>query len=580
MINFASTFKKIEKVLPSLFLKAVFIYAFAGAKIPTNFRMIKSTTGHITLLKYFLSASCILILATSCTSTKNETKDHLVFRYNEHKNTTSLDPAFARNQENIWPINQLFNGLVQMNNELIAQPDIAQSWEVSDDGLTYQFNLRTDVYFHKSPLFGQDSTRTVNAADFVYSFDRLKSPKIASPGSWVLNNVSSYKAANDSTFIIQLKKPFPAFLGLLTMQYCAAVPKEVTEHYRSDFRSHPIGTGPFYFKLWEENVKLVLRKNPNYHEVDKKGNTLPYLEAIAITFLPDKQSEFLQFAQGNLDFLNSIDNSYKDEILTADGKLRDRYTKNVTMVKGPYLNSEFLGFYLEGDNPTINSLKIRQAVNYGFDRQKMITYIRNGIGFPAYSGFIPKGMPGFAEIEGYRFNPEKAKQLIKEYKEETGDNNPSITIATNSQYLDICEYIQRELMKIGLNTKVDVMPPVTLRQAKRTGNLDIFRGSWIADYPDPENYLSVFYSKNFTPGGPNYYHYSNPEFDVLFEKSFTITDKTARENIYTKMDSMVIADAPIVPLYYDEVVRFTQKNVKGLGINPINLLILKRVRKN
>lgn len=542
--------------------------------------MLKSLIGYITFLKHLLSASCLLIIATSCSKSNKEERDHQVFRYNEHKNTTSLDPAFARNPENIWPINQLFNSLVQMNDSLIPQPDIAKSWEISADGLTYQFNLRTDVYFHKSPLFGKDSTRTVNATDFVYSFSRLKDPKVASPGSWVLNNVASYKALNDSLFQIQLRKPFPAFLGLLTMQYCAAVPKEVADHYGTEFRSNPIGTGPFYFKLWEENVKLVLRKNQNYHEVDDQNISLPYLEAVAITFLPDKHSEFLQFTQGNLDFVNSIDNSYKDELLTADGKIRPRYAERVNMMKGPYLNSEFLGFYLEGDNSAINSLKIRQAINYGFDRQKMITYIRNGIGFPAYSGFIPKGMPGFAEIKGYRFKPEKAKQLINEYKRETGDLNPTITIATNSQYLDICEYIQRELQKVGLTAKVDVMPAVTLRQAKRTGKLDIFRGSWIADYPDPENYLSVFYSKNFTPGGPNYYHYSNPDFDALFEKSFTIVDKTERENLYTKMDSMVIADAPIVPLYYDQVVRFTQKNVDGLGINPINLLVLKRVKKS
>ena len=218
-------------------------------------------------------------------------------------------------------------------------------------------------------------------------------------------------------------------------------------------------------------------------------------------------------------------------------------------------------------------------MNYGFDRQKMITYLRNGIGFPAYNGFIPKGMPGFAEIEGYTYQPEKSKHLIAEYKQETGDQNPTITIATNSQYLAICEYIQRELGKLGLKVNVDVMPAVTLRQAKRTGKLDIFRGSWVADYPDPENYLSVFYSKNFTPGGPNYYHFSNPEFDTMFEKSFTITNKTVREQLYTKMDSTILEHAPIVPLYYDEVVRFTGKNISGLGINPINLLVLKNVKK-
>ncbi|MFD0862360.1 ABC transporter substrate-binding protein [Sungkyunkwania multivorans] len=473
----------------------------------------------------------------------------------------------------------MFSSLLQLEDDLTPVPDLAKRWEISEDGLTYDFFLRDDVYFHKSPLFGKDSTRTVVANDFVYSFDRLKDAKVASPGGWVLNNVAQYSAINDSIFRIRLKNPFPAFLGLMTMQYVAVVPHEVAEHFGNDFRSHPIGTGPFKFKLWEENVKLVMRRNELYYEKDDKGQQLPYLEAIAVTFLPDKQSEFLQFAQGNIDFLNSLDNSYIDEILTADGKLREKYQEEVNMQKGPFLNTEFLGFYLDSKTPAVNSELIRKAVNYGFDRDKMMKYLRNSVGYPAYAGFIPKGMPGYKDIVYYDYQPKKAKALIEEYKALTGDQNPSIAIGTNSQYQDFCEYIQRELGKLGLEIAVEVMPAPTLRQKKSSGQLDVFRGSWIADYPDPENYLSVFYTPNFTPNGPNYTHFSDPAFDPLFERSFTITDKKKREALYTKMDSLVMSKAPVVPLYYDEVVRFTRKNVHGLGINPINLLTLKKVRK-
>ena len=158
--------------------------------------------------------------------------------------------------------------------------------------------------------------RTVVAEDFEYSFNRLRDEKVAAPGSWVLNKVEDFKALNDTIFQIKLKQPFPAFIGLLSMKYCSVVPKEIVEYYGSDFRSHPIGTGPFKFKRWEENIKLVFRKNKIILKKTQR-NHLPYLEAVAITFLPDKQSEFLQFAQGNLDFLNSLDASYKDELLTG-----------------------------------------------------------------------------------------------------------------------------------------------------------------------------------------------------------------------------------------------------------------------
>ncbi|TYA55961.1 ABC transporter substrate-binding protein [Formosa maritima] len=519
----------------------------------------------------------IFLLLLNCSSQKENLPS--VFRYNEHKNIGSLDPAFAKDNADIWAINQLFNGLVQMDENLNIQPSIAKSWIISEDALSYKFTIRNDVYFHKHYLFGKDSTRVVNALDFEYSFNRLLDENIASPGSWVLNKVENFKAINDSIFHIKLKQPFPAFLGLLTMKYCSVVPKEIVSHYKNDFRSNPIGTGPFKFKRWEENIKLVFRKNENYFEKDSNGHKLPYLEAIAITFLPDKQSEFLQFVQGNIDYVSGLDASYKDEILTANGKLRDIYSKDVNMLRSPYLNTEYLAFFMDSSIPEIQSIYIRKAVNHGFDREKMMIYLRNGIGIPAYGGFIPKGLPGFDDSIGYTFQPEKAKLLIEQFKIESGIQNPEITITTTSNYLSFCEYIQRELQKIGLQVNVDVIPAATLKDAKANGKLDMFRASWVADYPDAENYLSLYDSKNFAPNGPNYSHFKNNVFDDWYQQAFTETNTLQREILYTKMDSLVMAEAPIVPLFYDEVVRFTRKNIIGLGINPINLLELKHVRK-
>ncbi|WP_241478991.1 ABC transporter substrate-binding protein [Psychroserpens jangbogonensis] len=526
-----------------------------------------------------LSVFAVLLLV-SCVNESNSDKKHLVFKYNEHKNIGSLDPAFAKDNADIWAINQLFNGLVQMDENLNVQPCIATDWTISEDALTYSFTLRNDVQFHNHELFGTDSTRIVKASDFVYSFNRLLDKKIASPGSWTLNKVEDFKAVNDTLFQIRLKQAFPAFLGLLTMKYCSVVPKEIVEHYSTDFRSHPIGTGPFKLKRWEENLKLVFRKNNFYFETDSKGEQLPYLEAVAITFLPDKQSEFLQFAQGNIDFVSGLDASYKDEILTASGNLRPLYENDVNMIRGPYLNTEYLAFFMESDLPELQSDILRKAINYGFDRQKMMTYLRNGIGIPANGGFIPKGLPGYDDSIGFSFQPEKAKQLVQQFKTETGIASPEITITTTSNYLSFCEYIQRELQKIGIVVNIDVIPPATLKDAKANGKLDMFRASWVADYPDAENYLSLYYSKNFAPNGPNYTHFKSELFDQWYEDAFTITDTKERELLYTKMDSLVMAKTPVVPLFYDEVVRFTRKSVSGLGINPINLLDLKRVKKN
>lgn len=527
-----------------------------------------------------LLAFISFIFITSCQSDKKSDRDHLVFRYNEFSNIQTLDPAFAKNNAPIWACNQLYNGLVQLDDNLNIQPDLAKNWTISEDALTYTFKLRKDVYFHKHHLFGKDFTRLVIANDIKYSLERLTSETVASPGRWVMKQVESIKVVNGNTLAIQLKQPFPAFLGLLSMKYCSIVPKEIVEHYGNNFRSNPIGTGPFQFKNWIENTKLVFRKNPLYFEKDSQGNQLPYLEAVAISFLTDKQSEFLQFAQGNIDFVSGLDPSYKDEILTADGKLRDKYQTRVNMVTGDYLNTEYLGFYLDGNIPEIQSALIRKAINYGFDKQTMVTYLRNGLVTPAVNGFIPKGLPSFSNAKGYTYQPEKAKALVEQFKNESGIAQPKITISTDSNYVDICEYIQRELEKIGLTVSVDLLTSSTFRQEKSAGKLDIFRASWVADYPDAENYLSLFYSKNFTPNGPNYTHFKNATYDSLYKQSLTETFLKKRHALYQKMDSIIIEKAPVVPLYYDQVIRFTRKNVSGLGINPINMLHLKKVRKD
>ncbi len=558
---------------------------FKVANLQLIDKMLKQLIRFKSISFSYILFSLLLLIVHSCSKTNSDNKDNLVFRYNEHRNISSLDPAFSKDLADIWATNQIFNGLVQMDDNLNVQPAIAKSWEISDSATTYKFALNNDIYFHKHKLFNstsrsqQDSTRSVKASDFVYSFNRLKDDRIASPGSWVLSKVDNFYAESDSIFTIKLKQPFPAFLGLLTMKYCSVVPKEIVEHYGTNFRSNPIGTGPFKFKRWEENIKLVLRRNTNYFESDVKGNQLPYLESVAITFLPDKQSEFLQFAQGNIDFVSGLDASYKDEILTSKGTLKQNYAANVNMIRGPYLNTEYLGFFMESTIPEVQSQRIRQVINLGFDRKKMITYLRNGIGIAANGGFIPKGLPGYDNTIGYSYKPEKAIELLNRFKKETGISNPKITLTTTSNYLNFCEYIQRELQKIGLNITVDVIPASSLKDLKANGQLDFFRASWIADYPDAENYLSLYYSKNFAPNGPNYTHYNDSLFDILYEQSYLETNTNKRVELYTQMDSLIMKSAPIIPLFYDEVVRFTRKEVNGLGLNPTNLLDLKHVKK-
>ena len=544
--------------------------------------------------KYFcLSILFLIVVLISSCSKYDSIEDKNIFFYNESSNISSLDPAFAKDQAMIWANLQIFNGLVQLDSLLEVQPSIAKKWEISEDGLTYTFTLRDDVYFHKHPIF-KEKRRKVIASDFVYSFNRIIDEKLASPGAWIFNLVKttttnpktySFSAPNDSIFQIVLKQPFSPFLGLLTMPYASVVPKEIIKHYGQDFRKNPVGTGPFYFQMWKEGVKLVLLKNEDYFEKDRNGKPLPYLDAVNISFIIDKQSVFLEFVKGNIDFISGIDPNYKDEILTRNGELQEKYKNKINLITQPYLNTEYLGFLVDKqlspkDNPLQNK-KIRQAINYGFDRKKMIKYLRNNIGLAAENGIIPKGLAGFDTntTYGYTYNPQKAKELLKEAGYENGKGLPPISLQTTSTYLDLCKYIQQQLNLLGFDIKVDVNPPGALREQIAQSKSMWFRGSWIADYPDAENYLSLFYSPNFCPKGPNYTHFSNKTYDKLYEKAQKETSTQKRSELYKQMDRLIMEEAPIVVLYYDQVLRFVQKNIEGLSSNPMNLLILKHVKK-
>ena len=227
------------------------------------------------MTRLVLTALLISILFAGCGSkSKKNSSGKTVFRYNEASGISSLDPAFAKGQADIWACNQLFNGLVQMNDRLEVVPCIAKSWDISENGKVYTFHLRQDVFFHNDEVFGTKKTRTVTASDFAYSFNRILDPATASSGYWVFNNVAVdsltgkflFIAVDDSTFAITLKNPFPPFLGILTSPYCSVVPQEAIVKYGKDFRKHPVGTGPFRFSLWEERTQLIYHKNENYFE--------------------------------------------------------------------------------------------------------------------------------------------------------------------------------------------------------------------------------------------------------------------------------------------------------------------------
>jgi oligopeptide transport system substrate-binding protein len=371
-------------------------------------------------------------------------------------------------------------------------------------------------------------------------------------------------------------------LGLLSMEYCSIVPREVVDRYGKDFRRHPCGTGPFRFLAWEEGQALILLKNEHYFEKDSLGRQLPYLDAVKVSFNEEKAAEFLLFRQGQLDFINEIDPSFKDEVLSKAGVLKPDWRGKIILSVAPQLNTEYLGILVDSANPLVKGSplrlrEVRQAINYGFDRRKMMLYLRNSLGLPAESGFVPAGLPSFdsTKVKGYHYDPDKARRLLASAGYPDGKGLGAIKLLTVPNYGDFANYIARQLEDIGVHVQVEVVQKSLLLEETAQSEALFFRGSWIADYPDAENYLSVFYSRN--PAPPNYTRYNDPVFDRLYEQALREGGDSARYELYRQMDQRVMDASPVIPLWYDEVVHLINPRVLGLEPNGLNLLELRRV---
>jgi ABC-type transport system substrate-binding protein len=526
----------------------------------------------------------VLLLASCYNKTKKEKQ---VFHYNEFSGISSLDPAFAKSQSTMWAAHQFYNTLVEIDDSLHIVPSLAKSWNISADKTIYTFHLRNDVFFHDDVAFANRQGRRLTATDVVYSLSRIIDKNVASPGAWIFNrkvdSLQPFTAINDSTFQLKLQRPYNPILGIISMQYCSIISKEAVEKYGNDFRRHPVGTGPFHFIAWEEGQALVMKRNATYFEIDSAGNKLPYLDGVKVSFYDSKATEFLLFRQKELEFINDIEASFKDEILTKKGTLRPAWEGKIVLNTNPYLNIEYLGIMVDTINKLVSSSplrlkKIRQAINYGFDRRKMILYLRNSLGTPAESGFVPMGLPSFDSsiVKGYNYNPAKAKQLLAEAGFPDGKGLPEIKLLTIAIYADMANFIAKQLEESGIPVQVEVIQKSLLLTMTASSTSPFFRASWIADYPDAENYLSVFYSKN--PAPPNYTRYKSTAFDAVFEKAIAETNDSLRYKLYQEADKIMMEDAPVVPLWYDKVVHLVQPNVKGFKPNALNLLELRRVK--
>lgn len=515
-----------------------------------------------------------------------------IFHYNEDVSVTTLDPAFVRSQSENWIVSQIFNGLIDLDAQLQPVPALAKSWEISTDLLTYTFHLRSDVNFCFVDKQGKVTTRKMVASDVAYSLSRIADPATSSPGAWIfvgkidsqLNRV--FIAPNDSTFVLKLVSPAASLLGLLSTNFGYVVPKEYARLDKSYLARNPVGTGPFYVRRWEDEIKLVMRKNPHYHEKDTQGVPLPYLDAINVTFVKNKQTAFMQFAAGSYDFFNGLEGSFKDELLTDQAMLKPKYAQKMKAIITPFLNTEYVGCYLgeyPGKTNWLKDVHLRRALFYAVDKQKLVRFFRNGLGDAGDWGVVPPIL-NVREKETTTEANAAWQKALAEYQQSgyaKQNNKPEIVLSTTADYLDMMVYLQETWGRLGVKIKVDIQTGGMLRQLRNEGKLMLFRGSWIADYPDAENFLACYYAPYLSPMGPNYTHFEDAQFDTLYrliEAGESGQKASLRKQYIQQANQILIDQAPVIPLYYDKSIRLIQPWVQGLENDAANRLVLKRVK--
>ncbi len=507
----------------------------------------------------------------------------------------------ASNYASLWPVMQVYEGLLEFGTKMNIKPMLAASYTISSDGLTYIFKLRSGVRFHNDDCFPDKMGRPVSSKDFKYCFERVCDPRSKTRGAWLfrdrvkgaaefidgfqpgktpLNEITGIQCPDDSTIIITLTKPFAPFLSILTMGYAFVYPHEAIEFYKENFGYHPVGTGPFKFVKWSFDRELVFEKNQDYWDKNPDGSPRISLDGFTVSFIRSPETAFLDFIDGRFDYYDPSP-EILDQILDENGKLLPKY--DFEMLRQPWLNTVYLAIQLDRNmpggknNPLSGNKKLRQAISYAIDREKLVKYVLRYKGKPAENGPIPPGMPGYSEkVNGYKYDKEKAMKLLEEAGYPQGKGlNLTLTISNAETSKLTGEAVQGQLKEIGIDMKLDFIQGSTLRSSQVGGELPFWRADWGADYFDSENFMALFYSKNWTPKGPDYTHYANSKIDSLYELGLKLTEFSARQKIYNQMEELIIEDAPWILLLYNEIVYLKNRKLKGLYIDGLNNLILK-----
>lgn len=532
-----------------------------------------------------------------------------VFRMNEVEDFRNLFPLNVTETASQRIASQVYEGLVKLSqDDLTILPSLAEKWEKNADASQWIFHIRKGVKFHDDPCFPNGKGREITAKDFKYCFEKLctSSPenqqfnvsfkdRVVGANEYYQSTINKkplaggvlgVKVIDDYTIEIDLVHSFAGFLNILSTCGCWVFPQEALEKYGVDMRVKCVGTGPFQVKNIKEGDNIILERNPNYWNVDQFGNQLPYLDALKFTFIKEKKSELLEFKRGNLDMIYRLPIEMIPDILGELDHAKEGNT-SFEMQVVPAMSTFYFGFQHQGE--VFNKKEVRLAFNYAIDREKIVNYTLQGEGIPGIYGIVP---PSFKEydiksLKGYSFDVDKARKYMTIAGYPDGKGFPKLTLQINSgggdRNIQIAEVIQKMLKEnLNIDVEINVMPFAEHLESLETGKAQFWRAAWVADYPDPETFLSLLYGKNVPAkltdkSYLNSVRYVSPKFDSLFSAALKEVDDKKRFKLYLQADQVAIDEAAIMPIFYDENYRLIQPNVKNFPANAMEYRDLSHV---
>jgi oligopeptide transport system substrate-binding protein len=531
---------------------------------------------------------------------KGDVKYGGVFKMNETEDFKSLYPLNITMALEQRIANQVYEGLVKLNQEdLTILPGLAEKWEINEDATSYTFHIRKGVKFHDNSCFEGGKGREVKASDFKYALDRVCVSDASNQMYWLFKDkvkganayhdatkdnkkidggVSGIKVIDDYTLQIDLNYSFAGFLNIVSHAACYVYPKEAFETYGVDMRINAIGTGPFRVKKIKESETVILDRNPDYWAKDKYGNQLPYLDGIKFSFNKEKKAELLEFKKGNLDMVFRLPLEMIKDVVGELDDAKKGGNRPYVMQVVPALSIFYLG--MQHKLPPFDNADVRRAFNYAVDKESIVTYTLQGEGRAAIYGIVPpfKGY-GYENVKGYEYSPEKARESLKKAGYENGKGFPEITLQINpgggDRNVQIAEVVQKMLNEnLGINIKIEQMQFAQHLESVETGQALFWRSAWIADYPDPENFLNLLYGEHVPAALSdkayiNAMRYQSATFDSLFNTALREVDDAKRMELFRQADQKQVDDAAIMPIFYDENTRLIQVYVKNFPSNSM-----------